>query len=359
MRIADAPSGRITLLEASKIPTRDTWPPLFYPFAADALRAPPESARGLYLGAVPALPIPPALRCGWTLVQGFRPDYLKLRDSGAHVLPAAEGDGYDLALGLAGRHRGENEARLAEAARRVRDGGLIVMAGGRTDGIASLRKRLPENVPVAGHLSKNHGEVFWIYASPKIAEHLAGLDAGRREALPLVEGRFRAAPGMFSHDRVDLGSRLLAGHLPADLAGEAADFCAGWGYLSVRLAEAAPGIGAIDLYEADHASLDAARLNLAGSGKARDFFWQDLAAEPVGRRYDAIVMNPPFHQGRAADPGIGTALIAAASRALKPGGELFMVANRQLPYEETLRRGFSKVWKLAEEAGFKVFRARR
>ena len=65
---------------------------------------------------------------------------------------------------------------------------------------------------------------------------------------------------------------------------------------------------AIDLYEADFASLEAARTNLAGIGASRPrFFWHDLAAEPVDDRYDAIVMNPPFHQGRAAEPEIGQA----------------------------------------------------
>ena len=52
-------------------------------------------------------------------------------------------------------------------------------------------------------------------------------------------------------------------------------------------------------------------------------------------------------------------LIRVASHALKPGGQLFMVANRQLPYERTLAQAFSKVTKLREEQGFKVFWARR
>ena len=47
----------------------------------------------------------------------------------------------------------------------------------------------------------------------------------------LVDGRFRTAPGMFSHDRIDAGSRLLAECLPETAKGAAADFGAGWGYL--------------------------------------------------------------------------------------------------------------------------------
>ena len=69
------------------------------------------------------------------------------------------------------------------------------------------------------------------------------------------------------------------------------------------------------------------------------FFWHDLAAETVTRRYDAVVMNPPFHRGRAADPALGQAMIGKAAAALTPGGRLLMVANRQLPYEAILADG--------------------
>ena len=52
-----------------------------------------------------------------------------------------------------------------------------------------------------------------------------------------------------------------------------------------------------------------------------------------------MIMNPPFHQGRAAEPDLGAAFIAAAARILKPHGRLMMVANRQLPYEAALDAG--------------------
>ena len=67
------------------------------------------------------------------------------------------------------------------------------------------------------------------------------------------------------------------------------------------LAERTTGLKAIDLYEADYESLEAAKQNLAGLANAPEFgfFWHDLVGEKVERKYDLIVMNPPFHQGRA------------------------------------------------------------
>ena len=65
---------------------------------------------------------------------------------------------------------------------------------------------------------------------------------------------------------------------PDLLAGKVADFCAGWGYLSAELAQRAPAITGLDLYEADIEALEAARGNLAGRQGTR-FFWHDLEAE--------------------------------------------------------------------------------
>lgn len=330
---------------------------LFHPFEADILPPPGAGARTLFLGALPGFRLPAGFDAALHLVQGFRADFRHLAASGQMVSPEPEGEDYDVVLVLAGRHRGLNELRIAEAIERAGSDGLIVVAGGKEDGIASLRKRAGEFVRIEGHLSKHHGQVFW-FAQPGL-EAAAGL-RGINPSL-LVEGRYETAPGMFSFDRVDAGSRLLSEYLPTDMRGHVADFCAGWGYLSVALAERATGLSGLDLYEADYASLQAAGRTLArlqpGLGVRQ--FWHDLAAEPAEERYDAIVMNPPFHRGRAAEPELGGAIIRTAAKALKSGGRLLMVANRQLPYELVLAAAFSNHVEIGRNDAFKVLLARR
>lgn len=331
---------------------------LFHPFETEAVALPRTGERVLFLGAEPGFRRPDGFEAELHVVQGFRPHFRALQASGVVVTPQAEGDGFGMALVFAGRHRGLNELRIAQALESVAPGGLIVIAGGKDDGIASLRKRIDELVPLDGHLPKYHGIAFWLRRPADLAA------AQRlRAANPalLVEGRFHTAPGMFSFDRIDTGSRLLVENLPNDLRGSVADFCAGWGYLAAEVAARSPGILALDLHEADFASLEAAKLNLAGVGQSitRNFFWTDLLSEPVERRYDAIVMNPPFHRSRAAEPEIGAGMIRAAAEALKPGGRLFMVANRQLPYEPILSAAFSSHAELARDGMFKVLSARR
>lgn len=350
--------------------SRDALKTLFHPFEGGDVPMPLRGQRALSLGARQGFRLPEGFEATPLLVQGFRPDFLALQREGFTIVPEPEGEGYDIALVLAGRHRGENELRLAEAIGRVKPEGLIVMAGGKTDGVASLRHRLARGedrgagdaatpVPVAGHLSKHHGVVFWLRRTPE-AERFAQRTRQSHGAPSLIEGRFTTAPGMFSHDRVDAGSKLLAEALPPDLSGKVADFCAGWGYLSAEVAARCPGVRSIDLYEADHASLEAARRNLSGvTDRVTQFFWRDLLSEPVEGRYDAIVMNPPFHQGRAAEPGIGQKLIAVAAKALRSRGVLFLVANKGLPYDKTLAAAFADFSQIAGDNSFKVLAATR
>ena len=330
---------------------------LFHPFEAGVLPAPVKSGRVLFLGAEPGFRLPEEWSADLCAVQGFRPDFRVLEGMRlASVSPCAEGTGYAAALVLAGRHRGRNELFIADAIERTTPSGLILVAGGKDDGVASLRKRLEGFAGLDGSLPKYHGLAFW-FRRP--ADEAAAAELRAANPPMLVEGRFRTTPGMFSFDRIDAGSQLLAANLSPDLSGTVADFCAGWGYLSAEVALRCPGVSALDLYEADFEALEAAKVNLEAASPQTAFFWQDLLAEKVARRYDAIVMNPPFHKSRAAEPEIGVGMIRAAAAALKPGGRLLMVANRKLPYEKVLAAVFSRHAEIAADGLFKVFSARR
>lgn len=332
---------------------------LFHPFETGLLEGPGADARVLFLNAAPGFALPEDFPAAISLQQDFRPAFRAL-EGGAHVVaPQPEGEEYDLVLVLAGRHRGQNELWIAEALRRTRQGGRVVVAGGKTDGVASLRKRVAGLMTVDDHASKNHGVVFWLSRSVEADAAIEALEASNP---PLIlDGGFLTVPGVFSQEHVDPGSKLLAENLPAELEGDAADFGAGWGYLSVQLAERAPSIRTIELFEASFPACVAAKANLNNLVRSVEsrVLWWDLLSESLERRYDVVVMNPPFHQGRAAEPSIGEGMIRAAAAALRPGGRLFMVANRQLPYEGVLESAFTRHGETVSDQRFKVLWAVR
>lgn len=336
---------------------RDAAKTLFHPFAIGTLDAPGEGSRILFLAAEVAPRLPDEFKAEILNVQPLRPLFRPLSATGAQVVPEVEGEDFDGALILCSKHKGENENNVAEALTRVREGGIITIAGSKEDGIQPLRKQLANFGFEVEYMPKYHGVVAWFTRPADVSAAVAKL-----AKLPqLIDGRFEAVPGTFSHDRVDAGSELLASRLPRDFDGNAADLGAGWGYLSVMLKEASPRTNRIDLFEADHRALEFAKKNLARNcpDLSTRFFWQDLASEPVKEKYDLVIMNPPFHEGHAADPALGQAFIKAASGALRIGGQLLMVANRGLPYEPTLAAEFKESSELCRNARFKVLQARK
>ena len=150
------------------------------------------------------------------------------------------------------------------------------------------------------------------------------------------------APGMFSPEHADPGSRRLAEALAGRLAGRVADLGAGWGWLARAALARNPEIAELDLHEAELAGARRGAGQRRRPAGALPLERRDRGSAPAAPPYDAVIINPPFHQGRAAEPDLGAAFIAAAARILKPHGRLMMVANRQLPYEAALDAAFRR-----------------
>jgi 16S rRNA (guanine1207-N2)-methyltransferase len=282
--------------------------------------------------------------------QSFRPDFLRLKRATQRLVQGSYAQG----LVLLTKHKEENFANIARGWAMLTPGGTLVCSGANEDGAASLQKQAGKVFGVEGSLSKFHCRVFWLKRGERTPpDYWRGLASLQ----PIGDGSWLSQPGIFSWDRIDGGSALLAEHLPQDLAGYVADFGCGWGYLGRQILARCPAVTALDLIDAEHRALEAARANVIDQRVT--FHWLDLAAEAAPATYAAIVCNPPFHAGRAAAPALGQSMIVAAAHALRPGGRLFMVANRGLPYEPTLRTHFASFETLADNNKFRVSRAIR
>jgi 16S rRNA (guanine1207-N2)-methyltransferase len=276
-------------------------------------------------------------------VQGFKPDHDAFAARGFEAGVAPRGD-YAAAVVFVPRSKSEARALVAEAAALVPRGAPVIVDGAKTDGVDSLLKECRRRAEVGAVVSKAHGKAFALRAPGAFADWTPG-----------PEGAWETAPGGFSEGGVDRGSAMLADALPARLPRRVVDLGAGWGYLSARVLER-PEVGAAHLVEAEWASLEAARRNVADPRAV--FHWADALSVEAGP-FDMAVCNPPFHRGRAADPALGRAFIEAAARLLTPRGALWCVANRHLPYERTLAAAFAEHEEVAGDAAYKVIRAER
>ncbi len=291
-------------------------------------------------------------------VQTFRPTVDALESLGAPVTaePDPASEPAAMAIVVLTRSRAESLGNVARALALLAPGGTLVVTGGKSEGVDAIARQIAAALPVDGTYIKAHGRVLSLTRPAVLPTEVATWAA---EAAPRrnADG-FVTAPGMFSPDHADPGSRRLAEALPGRLKGRVADLGAGWGWLAHAALAACPEIVELDLHEAESLALDAARLNVTDP-RAR-FHWTDVARLAAGPlRYDAVIANPPFHQGRAAEPELGAAFIAAAARILRPDGRLLLVANRQLPYEAPLAAAFRHSERIGDDGAYKLLLAER
>jgi 16S rRNA (guanine1207-N2)-methyltransferase len=335
---------------------------LFLPFSDGSLRLPGDGsvfflrARGGYRLRELAQP-------GWLCEQSFKPFADALMRDGFMVGEATSDARFALVLVLPPRQREEARALFARAVRHAEGGGIVLACVPNAEGAKSAQADLTALLGSASHLSKHKCRVFWgMSQASSIDRSLLESWLAFDEPQPNAAG-YLSRPGLFAWDRADTASALLAAHLPEDLRGRVADFGAGYGYLAAQVVARCPHVTTIDLYEAEARALVPARLNMeqvireSGRAVAFDLHWHDVTIG-IDKRYDAIVSNPPFHQGRADLPDLGRAFIARAANAMVPQGRLWLVANRHLPYESTLSAHFEQVHTVTTQDGFKVIEAR-
>jgi len=262
--------------------------------------------------------------------QSLRTEFLKIEKAGNSVTPKFEdAEKPSGAIILLGRNRKVNEANVIRA--------------------WTIRKWVSQKTEIADSFSKHHAVVFWLTKTGDDWEELS-LDKE-------IDGYY-LSEGMFSSDGPDKGSKLLVEHFDKRLGGPIADLGSGWGYLSNELLKRNQKVTELALYEADYNSLEAAKENVKPyEGLTPTFHWCDLTTEFKKKPYQWVIMNPPFHTARSADPELGKRFIQVAASTLPSGGKLLMVANRNLPYEDTLNKVFRHFKVLEERDGFKVIEA--
>ncbi|NIZ13666.1 class I SAM-dependent methyltransferase [Phaeobacter sp. HF9A] len=281
------------------------------------------------------------------LIQPLKPDNAYWAAQGFDCA-ATIADTAEFAAAVVFIPRAKPLARQLVAQASAATSGPVLIDGAKTDGIDSLLKELKKRSTPSAAISKAHGKAFWIPGGLDLSDWIL--------APQQIEGGFVTLPGVFSADGIDTASRLLAEALPAKLGRVVADLGAGWGYLAAQ-ALSRDNVETLHLVEADQSALTCAQRNV--SDARAQFHWADARDWGTAQSVDTVVMNPPFHTGRAAEPSLGQAFITNAARLLKPAGQLWLVANRHLPYETALTELFAAVDEVAGDNRFKILHASR
>jgi len=258
---------------------------------------------------------------------------------------------------------------LHVAAYALKPGGQLYVVGAKDRGILSIAKHMQEyfgNIETL-LISKGHRVV----SSRKISGDSANKnnsaenqryfsqiseDAAQSPATsPLLDALHD--PSVFAHGKLDEGTRLLLDALEIQPTDEALDIGCGAGYLGLYIARHAHK-GHVIMVDASLATVALAQRNIQESGLSNiEVLPSDGAQSVLSHRFDLVVTNPPFHQGGIQTTAIAERFISQAAQILRPTGRFYLVANRFLKYEPTLRTHFKKLDEVAGNTRFKILRA--
>jgi len=165
---------------------------------------------------------------------------------------------------------------------------------------------------------------------------------------------------VFSRESLDPGTRLLLQHFPQLGPGPRTiiDLGCGNGILGLAAARRAPEAEVYCVDESFMAVWSARESFRANEMGGRGYFLAGDGLEDFERgSADVILCNPPFHFQNAQTRDIALRFFDQARHTLKPGGELWVVANRHLGHHRALAERFASVRTAALDERFIVLRA--
>ena len=257
----------------------------------------------------------------------------------------------DLVVVEVGSHVGQARiaAELFELADHMREGAVLLVVTGRRLGSARQLKTL-DRMFGAAEVAHRSGSAVVLRA---VRGPVVRATADATTAAPTVEAgllghdlRFETGVGLFSKNRVDVGSRLLLEALPPEHGWrDVLDLGCGYGPIGIAVAVRWPQVRVV-MVDIEPLAVRTARTNAQVNGvdDRCEVCVSDGTAALSDRRFDAVLSHLPTHVPRSTL----RRLIGESQSVLRPGGELIAVTASAVDLRDPLGSDFDTVRVLAE-----------
>ncbi|MER7188037.1 methyltransferase [Streptomyces hyaluromycini] len=242
--------------------------------------------------------------------------------------------------------------------------GTVVIGTGMVKEIHTSTLRLFERIigPTRTSLAEQKARLIHCTPDPALArpENPWPYSYALPDGIGAVSGRTVVNhAGVFCADRLDIGTRFFLAHLPEG-GRRIVDLGCGNGVVGTAVALADPTAEVLFVDESFQAVASAeATYKANGVPGHAEFRVGDGLAGVAAGSVDVVLNNPPFHSHQATTDATAWRMFTGAKRALRPGGELWVIGNRHLGYHVTLRRLFGNSQLVASDPKFVVLKAVR
>ncbi|ADG13892.1 class I SAM-dependent methyltransferase [Methanocaldococcus infernus] len=167
--------------------------------------------------------------------------------------------------------------------------------------------------------------------------------------------KFKTDSGVFSHNKIDKGTKLLIETVEVNKEDEILDLGCGYGAIGIALADEVKKVLMVDI---NRRALKLAKENVKLNNiKNAEVRFSDLY-ENVDEKFDKIITNPPIRAGK----DVVKKIVSEALNHLKDGGELWMViqtkqgAKSMAKYMEEV---FGNVETVKIKGGYRILKSKK
>jgi 16S rRNA (guanine1207-N2)-methyltransferase len=170
-----------------------------------------------------------------------------------------------------------------------------------------------------------------------------------------IELTIASLPGVFSQQKLDLGTALLLNNLPAIMAGKVLDFGCGAGVISCFIGKKYNNLN-LSLLDVSALALTSAQESLTLNELSGNVFPSNSLSD-VKEQYQHVVSNPPFHQGVKTHYQASEDFLAGINKRLSKQGNVTIVANSFLRYQPIMQEHIGNTRVITKDKGFTIYQA--
>lgn len=250
---------------------------------------------------------------------------------------------------------------INEAWRTLMSGGQLIISGEKNEGTKSFIEKASQLFGLKVNAQKHGNTYLGITTKHSAYDPDQRLDdkhySHMREIATLDEIAVYSKPGLFGWEKIDQGSQLLM-----DVADEyftqrgfptsTLDLGCGYGYLTLRTRHW-PGLERRSATDNNAAAIACAQENFQRAEMDVNVSADDCGSA-ITAKFDAVLCNPPFHQGFSVDSRLTDKFLRNSSSRLGPKGVALFVVNQFIGIEKKAAEYFARCETLRSNGQFKV-----